>query len=166
LVWTSDPYLMFAFEPAGALEPDMHGAVIAIPLAEFLEDDGELGAYIVQRFTRAEWGIRGVTYLALSTDQSQLAYVLNGDIWIKDLTEDQAPLQLTTGPTSNYGPAFSPDGAYIAFVGPRTYGLNDTLVLPNDGTGPYLVDIEDPANSQAYLVDKRSLVDAIMTWLP
>lgn len=166
LVWTADPYLMLAYEPAGAFDPDVYGAVIAVPLEQFLEDDEELGAYLVQPFTQAQWGIRGVSYLALSADQTQLAYVLNGDIWVKDLTQDVPPVQLTTGPTANAGPAFSPDGKHIAFVGPRTYGLNDTLVLPNDGTGPYLVDSGDHANSQAYLVDGQNLVKEIMSWLP
>ena len=166
LLWTTDPLLLLAYEPAGAFDPDVYGAIIAIPLEQFLEDDGELGAFLVQGFNRAQWGLRGVYYLALSADQTQLAYVLNGDIWVKDLTQDVAPLQLTTGPTQNAGPAFSPDGAYIAFVGPRAYGLNDTLVLPNDGTGPYLVDIGDHANSQAYVVDDRNLVKEIMSWRP
>ena len=166
MVWTADPYLMLAYEPAGAFDPDVYGAVIAIPLEQFLEGDDELGAFIVQGFTRAQWGLSGVTYLALSADETQLAYVLNGDIWVKDLTQDGAPLQLTTGPTANVGPAFSPDGAYIAFVGRRTYGLSDTLVLPNDGTGPYIVDVGDYPNSQAYLVDKQNLVKEIMSWRP
>ncbi|MFA7460606.1 MAG: hypothetical protein WCY60_06325, partial [Trueperaceae bacterium] len=166
MLWTSDLSLLMAYEAGGAFDPDVHGAVIMVPLAQFLEDDDELGAYLIQTFTRAEWGQRGVTFLALSADESQLAYVLNGDIWVKDLAPEGTPRQLTTGPTANAGPAFSPDGEHIAFTGLRPYGLSDTLVLPNDGTGPYLVDVRDPANSQAYVVDSQNLITAILAWLP
>ena len=165
MVWTKDLSLLLAYEPAGAFDPNVYGAVIMIPLEQFLEDDDDLGAYLVQGFTQAEWGQRGVTYLALSADESQLAYVLNGDIWVKEFAPDAAARQLTTGPTANVGPAFSPSGDHIAFVGLRPLGLNDTLVLPNDGTGPYLVNASDPANSQAYVVDSQNLVTNILAWL-
>ncbi len=52
------------------------------------------------------------------------------------------------------------------FVASQTYGLADTMVLPNDGTGPYHVDLTDPSVTEAYTVDRRNLVDRIMAWRP
>lgn len=165
LLWTDASELVFATISEGALGEGEYAAVIAVELAEFLEDD-EVGVFVLRTFDRATWGLSGVSHLTLSHDGTQLAYSLNGDIWVLDLVPGAEPRQLTTGPTGNFGPTFSPDGKYVAFVGGRPYGLRDTLIVPNDGTGPYLVDLGNHDLTGAYVLDEASLVEELLAWLP
>lgn len=166
LLWTEESELLFTMEFGDQATEDVYAGVVAVPLAEFQASGDTLQIKVVEAFNQAEWGLTGTYDLALSADETQLAYVRNGDIWVKDLTTTAPAVQLTTGPTGNAGPAFSPDGSLIAFAGVRRYGLSDTMVLPNDGTGPYVVNINDHSMTQAYVLDRANLVDAVMAWLP
>jgi hypothetical protein len=166
LVWTKDLELLFTMEFGAQATEEVFAGVVAVPLEEFQERGDTLELKVLEVFNQADWGLGGVYDLALSADETQLAYVRNGDIWVKDLTTTASAKQLTTGPTPIAGPAFSPDSSLIVFVGVRPYGLNDTLVLPNDGTGPYVVNANDRSVTQAYVLDERNLVDVVMVWLP
>lgn len=166
MLWTSDMRLVLSIESPGSLPEGVHGAIIAIPLNEFTEADDDLTGDILLGFSQAQWGSWGPDFIALNADESQMAYVLDGDIWVKDLGTDASPYQITRGPTANVGPAFSPDGSYIAFVGGRYLGSSDTFILPNDRNGPYLVNLDDPQSTEAYVLDRGNLADAIMAWLP
>lgn len=168
LLWTTDTTdmrLVFAIEDPVSLQ-DHHGAIIAIPVSQFLTPGEQLLGDVLVGFNEAEWGSRGPSYLALSADDSKLVYTIDGDLWGKNLEDASEAFQLTTGPTGNSGPAFSPDGSYVAFMGGRYLSGADTMIVPYDGTGPYFVDLDDPAATQAYMLDVRSLVDGIMAWLP
>jgi hypothetical protein len=46
------------------------------------------------------------------------------------------PTRLTNDPAFDYGPAWSPDGAKIAFTTDRGTGIEDVYVINADGTGP------------------------------
>jgi TolB protein len=46
------------------------------------------------------------------------------------------PTRLTNDPAFDYGPAWSPDGAKIAFTTDRGTGIEDVYVMNADGTGP------------------------------
>lgn len=121
---------------------------------------------MIEFFDLAGWGAQGVSDIALAPDGAQIAYVLNGDIWVDSLVANEAAGQLTTGPTTNAGPAFSPDGNWIVFSGVHTYIAGKTMVVPNDGSGPYLVDINNEDVGQVYTIDHSTMVGGVLGWLP
>lgn len=165
LAWTEDLELVFA---TVGPEEDVqeYAAIVAVPLGSLTEADGGLETPVLQGFNQAEWGGVGVEEIAISQDGSQIAYVLDGDIWVTGRDPDAEPRQLTTGPTGLTGPAFSPDGSQIVFVGKRYDTPFDTLVLPNDDSGPHHVDIHNPDDSPALVLDTENLARRVLVWLP
>ena len=166
LLWTDDSFLVFATVSEGGLELGEHAAIIAIPLEELLSGAEQIGVAVLRTFDEGTWGESGVEQIAISADGTQIAYSLNGDIWAHELSPGAEPRQLTTGPPGNVAPVFSPDGKYVAFVIERPWGLSDTLVVPNDDGGPYLVDRSDHSRTEAYLIHERNMVDLLLTWRP
>lgn len=166
MLWTQDLELVFAMNFQGQGPEGAYGGIVAVPLQEFLDGDDQFDLEVLVSLTQQQWGIAGIDDIALSHDGTQLAFVRSGDIWAKDLTTDEALRQLTVGPTANWGPAFSPDGSLIAFVGARGGELRDTLVVRNDDGGPYMVSTNDHSLTEVFLVDRRYLVEEIMAWLP
>lgn len=166
ILWTSDMRLVLAIEDPDSLPEGVHGAIIAIPLAEIMDAGEQLDGEILMAFDEARWGPWGPGYLALAPDDSKLAYELDGDIWVKTIGDDSAAVQLTTGPTGNDGPTFSPDGNYVAFVGGRYLSGADTMIVPAEADAPYFVDLDSPGGTEAYVLNTRSLVDGILAWLP
>src|SRR5690606_15428709 len=84
MLWTSDMHLVLSVESPDSLPEGVHGAIIAIPLTEFTEPDDVLGGEVLLGFTQAQWQSWGPSFVALNADETQMAYVLNGDIWVKD----------------------------------------------------------------------------------
>lgn len=165
LAWTEDLELVFATVGPDA-DVQEYAAIVAVPLGSLTEAGDELLMSVMQGFTQGEWGGVGVEEIVLSQDGSQLAYVLDGDIWVTGREPDAAPRQLTTGPTGVTGPAFSPDGSQIVFAGKRWDNPFDTLVLPNDDNGPHHVDIHNPDDSPALVLDTENLARRVLVWLP
>jgi hypothetical protein len=129
-----------------------------------MSDGGnEVALEVLVGFEQAQWD--SVHGYSLSHDGQQLVYARSGDLWIKDLTTDNAPHQLTTGPVAVGGPAFSPDDSAIAFAELHRYGLESTFVIPNHRTAPILIDSAVTAGSH-YLVDEGNLVEEMLVWLP
>lgn len=166
LIWTSDLDLIFAMNFQGQGGAEVYGGIVAVPLAEFLDGDEQFDIKVLHAFNQQQWGTSGVYDLALSHDEKQIAFVRSGDIWAKDLATGESPRQLTTGPTGSWGPAFSPDGNHIVFVGAQGLALRDTLIVNNDSGGPYMVHTGDHSVTEVYILDRRYLVEDILAWLP
>ena len=89
------------------------------------------------------WKVKRVGSLAVSPDGKMAAIVVNeydveknegqGDIWLV-ATDGSAVKRFTTGPTTEGSPAWSPDGAWIAFTAKRGEDEKSQLYLmPVDG---------------------------------
>jgi len=71
-------------------------------------------------------------YPSLSHDGSKIAFVYQGDIWVKDLDDSSAPSRLTIHEGYERMPRWSPDDQNIAFTSNR-YGHSDVYVIDQDG---------------------------------
>lgn len=69
---------------------------------------------------------------ALSPDGKTLAFTYKGDIWSVPVTGGQAR-QLTTNPSYDTAPMWSPDGKSLVFVSDRATGSPDIFVIPAGG---------------------------------
>ncbi len=76
---------------------------------------------------------------SISPDGRQVAFMWDGekrdnvDIYIKQIGSE-TPRRLTTDPQEDYGPAWSPDGLFIAFLrGFWRYGKSAVMVIPANG---------------------------------
>lgn len=83
-----------------------------------------------QQFER----VRLITDHALSPDGATLAFSWRGDIWVASSLGGDIR-RLTHNPNQNRSPAWSPDGARIAFISSRT-GSNQIFVMPSWGGPP------------------------------
>ena len=79
-----------------------------------------------------------VEFISLSSDGEELVTTSdargNPDLWIVDVSSREHR-QLTTEPTPDWGPAFSPDGEQVAFYAYRS-GNRDVWVMPASGGDP------------------------------
>jgi dipeptidyl aminopeptidase/acylaminoacyl peptidase len=95
--------------------------------------------------------VRTPSELALSPDGSRLAFALHAtvadqgsfvpsDLYVIETGSDATPVQLTSGPWSDQMPAWSPDGARLAFLSDRvTSGHQLPYTMSADGGDPRLV---------------------------
>src|SRR5262252_10791474 len=67
---------------------------------------------------------------AISPDESEIAFVSGGDIWVVPSSGGEAHL-LVSDPATESRPLYSPDGKYLAFVSTRT-GNADIYLLNFD----------------------------------
>jgi Tol biopolymer transport system component len=77
---------------------------------------------------------------SISPDGRMLAYVEivtddNADIWVLPLEGDRKPLPFVKTPFNEYGPEFSPDGRFLAYVSNES-GRFEVYVRPFPGPGP------------------------------
>jgi Tol biopolymer transport system component/predicted Ser/Thr protein kinase len=76
---------------------------------------------------------------SFSPDGNQVAFVWNGekrdndDIYVKMIGTNGPPLRLTTDAAPDYGPAWSPDGRFIAFLRVLPSGKRAVLLIPAIG---------------------------------
>jgi Tol biopolymer transport system component len=76
---------------------------------------------------------------SFSPDGNQVAFVWNGekqdnfDIYVKMIGTNGSPLRLTTDAAKDYGPAWSPDGRFIAFLRVLPSGKAAVLLIPAIG---------------------------------
>jgi Tol biopolymer transport system component len=107
----------------------------------------------------------------LSPDGKQLAVVTpdpetgNRDIWLMEL-ETGSKTRFTSNPANDWWPAWSPDGAYIAFASDRTprssiyrkaangSGQEELLVTPPESGGAFRPEWSTDGRTLAYSVDK------------
>ena len=76
-----------------------------------------------------------VRYPALSPDGTMISFSYQGDIWVKNLESNVAPVRLTIHEAYDQAPVWSPDGENIAFTSDR-YGRNDIFTIPAKGGKP------------------------------
>ncbi len=84
-------------------------------------------------------GIDGSTAMlrrpALSPDGSEIAFAHAGDVWVAP-AEGGTALRITSHPSEDYNPAFSPDGESLAFFSGRTGGGNIYVAFLNGDGAP------------------------------
>jgi len=88
--------------------------------------------------------LSNLQFARLSPDGDRVALQLDtgaNDIWVLDLARG-IRTRLTFGPVSNYSPAWSPDGKWIAYSSERN-GKNHLYRKPSDGSGAEEVLLED-----------------------
>ena len=77
---------------------------------------------------------------SLSPDGTQVAFAWDGekqiksDIYVKQIGVEP-PFRLTSDPATNYSPAWSPDGGFIAFLRELSHDQTDIVIVPQRG-GP------------------------------
>jgi eukaryotic-like serine/threonine-protein kinase len=88
--------------------------------------------------------LSNLQFARLSPDGERVALQLDtgaNDIWVLDLARG-IRTRLTFGPVSNYSPAWSPDGKWIAYSSERN-GKNHLYRKPSDGSGAEEVLLDD-----------------------
>lgn len=162
LQWLNDDLLAVSAhvnDPSGRVA----GGIVVASLSELSSGSDTVNLGLLVGFSADEWAGSKPFDFAFSNDFTQLVYAYNSDIWVKDLTDDSAPQQLTTGPTGLVGPVFSPDGSHIALVEYQRYTLRHTFVIPNHRTDPLFIDGLS-AQTEAFLLQSATLVDTMLLW--
>lgn len=79
----------------------------------------------------------GGTEPALSPDGTKVVFVRNDDLFVMNIdgSDERRITQLTSGPSINESPAWSPDGQRIAFAGSDGEGDSRLFVVGSDGSG-------------------------------
>lgn len=110
------------------------------------------------------------TWVSVSVHEERVVFDVLGDLWSMPLSGGDAT-RLTSGMSWDVEPAFSPDGAWIAFSSDRS-GNRELWVMRADGTGARQVTHEgvarvndpvwDPA-APGWLIGRRRTVDTRST---
>ena len=87
-------------------------------------------SYIGMAQTDVSW----LRYPSISPDGTQIAFMYMGDIFTVGINGGRA-VQLTSNPSHNYNPRWSPCGRFIAFTSNR-YGSFDLFIMPAEGGAP------------------------------
>lgn len=104
--------------------------------------------------------------VALSPDGSQVAFTVSETNWEDNAYETEiflassdggAPLQLTRAKKSSSAPAWSPDGAWLAFASDRTDKRQVYVIHPRGGEARPLTNVEDGINSFSWSPDGKSI---------
>ena len=66
--------------------------------------------------------------------ENHITYVYAGDIWVAD-RDGTNSRRLTSSPSEESSPTFSPDGSLIAYTG-RYENNNDVYIIPTSGGQP------------------------------
>ena len=82
----------------------------------------------------AQTDVSWLRYPSISPDGTQIAFMYMGDIYTVGINGGRAT-QLTSNPSYNFAPRWSPDGRYIAFNSNR-YGNFDVFIMPAQGGAP------------------------------
>jgi Tol biopolymer transport system component/imidazolonepropionase-like amidohydrolase len=104
--------------------------------------------------------VRGVMHPALSPDGTRVAFAALGDLWMMPL--DGAPQRLTSDRALDTEPAWSPDGASIAYASDRGGSMNIWIRDVQTGVSRQLTRLPVAATLPAWSPDSSriALVDA------
>lgn len=97
---------------------------------------------------------RYVAYTVQKTNWDENAY--ETDVWLAD-TQTGLTRQLTAGKKSSTAPAWSPDGARLAFISDRTDKRQIYVIDPQGGEAEPLTSGEDGVGSFAWAPDGRTI---------
>src|SRR3954462_14619565 len=97
---------------------------------------------------------RWVAYTVRETNWDENAY--ETEIWLADVATG-ASRQLTNAKKSSQSPAWSPDGAKIAFTSDRSDKRQIYLISPQGGEGEALTSVEDGVSSFAWSPDGKTI---------
>ncbi len=165
--------IFYKLDGVGYLNPDNHQQIFIIDVEQ---DEPE-----PRQVTTGPWNHRDPAW---SPDGTHLAFVANrredddytpylSDIWVLNLrTEGAEPVQITPGTLSLGSPAWSPDGAQIAFVGHewarfQGYSSSHLYVVGRDGTGLRQVDSHwDRTFGPAVVTDMVAPDGGHLSWTP
>ncbi len=96
-----------------------------------------------------------VAYTVTETDMEQDAYVTQ--VWLADVASGRT-LQLTRGKKSSSGPAWSPDGRWLAFTSSRAEDKSQLFVIsPDGGEAVQLTKAETGVGGYAWSADSRTI---------
>jgi dipeptidyl aminopeptidase/acylaminoacyl peptidase len=96
-----------------------------------------------------------VAYTVTETDMDQDAYVTQ--VWLADVASGKA-IQLTRGKKSSSGPAWSPDGRWLAFTSSRVDDKSQIFVIsPDGGEAVQLTKSETGVGGYAWSRDGRAI---------
>ncbi|HJZ76871.1 MAG TPA: amidohydrolase family protein, partial [Vicinamibacterales bacterium] len=104
--------------------------------------------------------VRGVMHPALSPDGSRVAFAALGDLWLMPI--GGTPSRLTSDPALDAAPAWSPDGASLAYSSDRSGSMNIWIHDVRSNTDRQLTRLEAAATLPAWSPDasRIAFVDA------
>src|SRR4051812_4427840 len=97
---------------------------------------------------------RSVAYTVRETNWDDNAY--ETEIWLADATTGDTR-QLTNAKKSSQSPAWSPDGAKLAFISDRTDKRQVYVISPQGGEAAALTSVEDGVNAFAWSPDGTTI---------
>lgn len=174
LLWSQEHGLVYVADLA-ATPAGVAGGVVSVAPEELQQDAGEVSMSLLLGFDDEEWAGGRPEHLALSPDESRLAYVyvpegtnshpdITAHVWVADLAGAAEPRQLTTGSISLVGPAFSPDGQHLAVVEHASRARRNVYVVDAQGTSP--TEFRGRLDTDAVIVATDTRVDTLLAWLP
>lgn len=103
-------------------------------LAVEVHADDKANTEVVRTFTN------GASEFALNKDESHVAFVVHGDLFLQKLGPGAKAVRLTDNPAYDHGIAWAPDSSRIIFASDRGGHENLWLLEPDDPDHPKLVD--------------------------
>jgi TolB protein len=82
------------------------------------------------------WSPDGTKILYVADGGTKYGTKLELDVWLLDLSNGSAPLNLTESPGHDYDPYWSPDGSKIIFVSERILQTPQLFIMNSDGSDP------------------------------
>ncbi|WP_131103394.1 TolB family protein [Ornithinimicrobium sufpigmenti] len=174
LLWSQEHGLVYVAD-LGAAPADAAGGVVGVALEGLQEDTGQVTMSLLLGFDEETWRGGRPQHLALSADETQLAYAyvpegtnshpdITAQVWAGDLDGTSEPRQVTSGTLSLVGPAFSPDGQHVAVVEYASRGSRNVYVVDAQNSTP--TEFRGRLDTEAVVVATDTRVDTLLGWLP
>ncbi len=106
--------------------------------------------------TRAPQPVKGIKGPAISPDGKQIAFAALGDLWL--LTKgSKIPVALTSGPSMDMEPGWSPDGTRLTYVSDRNGNMDVWVRDLKTGEDKPLVDMTDDLHFPTWSPDGKKI---------